>query len=475
MSKRWPGARLLRIWGAMLSIMLLCVPLTTAYAQEEDAEPMRILIDDGTIAQGVCVDAWDLSGLDAAQALELLNDQSAAKLDEAALALLLPEYTIEVPLSDLPVTAMLDTAVDKAMLIGRSGSIEERMAAIQQAKTEGTIIRIPYAYEEEAIQTAVSDIAADIPRETQTGSFTFDPSLPERFIIEEGCRGFTPDEAGMLHNVKAALDSGEIDGVEVPGTPAQDGGIEILAPGTAANTKLVGVGQTKVAGSSGRRTNIAIGADIINGTVVLPGETFSVNDTLGPRNGAAGIWRAAGAVLDGRHVTEYGGGLCQVATTLFNAVARADLRIVEWVHHTIPSTYVTIGCDATVSTGTVDFKFTNDTDWPIYIVYHYDDSTRLLTCEIWGRPLPDGQYIEITGKKVGSKGMPSTIYTEDPELIREGRSGKYSETYKIWYDADGTEISRELMDENLYPALAPIKLVPKPTQTPTPEGEGGGA
>ncbi len=465
MNNRSMGDCLRRGFGVVFALLLLLIPYQAAGAQTAEPEQVLILMDDGTIAQGVDIVSLDVSKLDAAQARQLLMQQSAAMFDQAALVLVLPERAIQVPLSDLSVTAQIEEAVNKAMLVGRSGNIGARIADIDEAGTKGTTVYIPYTYDEETINDTVAAIAADIPQETVAGSLTFDPSLPERFIITEGCRGFAPDEAGLLANVKAALVSGEIGHVDIPGTPAEDNGEEILKQGTVENTVLVGKFTTKVAGSSSRVSNVKIGTEIINGTVLQPGETFSTNDTLGPRNREAGIWKAAGAVLDGRHVTEYGGGLCQVSTTLFNAVARADLRIVEWLHHTIPSSYVTIGCDATVSTGGPDFKFTNNTDWPIYIVYYYDGSTRLLTCEIWGRPLPDGQYIDIVGKKVGSKGMPSVIYTEDPEKIRDGRGGKYSETYKVWYAADGTEISRELIDENLYPALAPIMLKPTPSST----------
>ena len=463
MGKRW-----LRGCCVLLALFFAVHPFQAALAEEKDEAVVRVLIDDGTIAKGVRVAALDVSQKKPAEALQLLQEQNGGTAGDAALILSLPDRAIEVPVSDLGATPQLDKAVGEAMLVGRSGGISDRIWDIKVAKYSGMDIGVCYAYDEEALRAKITSIADAIPRETLEGSFAFDPDSSERFQIVEGYRGFTPDTEGLVAAAEAALTSGELAGVPVPGTPAEDKGEEILKQGTAANTVLVGKFTTTVAGSSGRRANVRTGTEMINGIILQPGEMFSVNDTLGPRNGAAGIWSKAPALLDGKTVMEYGGGLCQVSSTLFNAVARADLQIDEWVHHSIPSSYVTIGCDATVSTGGPDFKFTNNTEWPVYIVYHYDDGTRKLTCEIWGRPLPDGQYIEITGKQVGTRGMPSTRYTDDPEEVVPGRIGRYSETYQIWYSAEGEELRRILIHENYYPARAPVQLKPTPTSAPTP-------
>ena len=84
--------------------------------------------------------------------------------------------------------------------------------------------------------------------------------------------------------------------------------------------------------------------------------------------------------------------------------------------------------------------------------------TRTLTCEVWGRPVDNGQRIEIEGKLTGKTALPAAITTTDPKAVSEGRIGKYSKTYKVWYAADGTEIKRDLIDTNYYPSKAPVVL-----------------
>jgi vancomycin resistance protein YoaR len=465
--KKFVSLRAWRIIGALLALMLFAVPTTALGAQPQEAAAL-ILIDDGVIAPGVTINALDVSGLGAKAAEAIVVAYADEAAEDAVVVLTLPERTIEVPLSAFGAAAQPVQAVERAMRIGRSGSVAARIQERDDAKRQGVSLYIPYTFDEQTLRAALTATANDIPRETSAGSFTFDPSLPERFVIVEGVRGFTPDEQGLYEAVTAAFASGAIHDVVVPGTPAADNGETILKPGTAENTVLVGKFTTKVDGSSGRIANVRTGTEMINGKVVQPGEVFSCNDVLGPRNKAAGIWKMAPALLNGQSVMELGGGICQVSTTLFNAAIRANLEMVEWVHHSIPSSYVTIGCDATISTGGPDFRFKNNTDWPVYIVGYYEEKGRKLTFEIWGQPLPDGMSIEITGRQVGTKGMPAAQYTaKSPEEEFKGRIGRYSETYMIWYDADGKELRRELIKENYYPARAPI-LMPKPASTPTP-------
>ena len=159
------------------------------------------------------------------------------------------------------------------------------------------------------------------PRDSVQGSFTFDPSLPGRFAIVEGKQGFTPDDQGLFNNVKAALTSGNITHVDVPGTVSGQPVDSNTTVDSMSHVKLAAQFSTKVDGTADRVSNVTTGAGMVNGKIIKPGETFSVNDTLGPRTKAAGIWKKAPAIVSGEMEEQYGGGLCQVSSTLFNAVA----------------------------------------------------------------------------------------------------------------------------------------------------------
>ncbi len=115
-----------------------------------------------------------------------------------------------------------------------------------------------------------------------------------------------------------------------------------------------------------RSTNIELGAAAMNGTVLLPGETFSFNGTVGPRTKAKG-YLLAGAYSAGELVESYGGGVCQISSTLYNAVLYANLEIVQRYNHSSVVSYVNAGRDATVSYGGKDFKFKNSRDYAIKV------------------------------------------------------------------------------------------------------------
>ncbi len=475
----------LRIVFGIVAAVLLLMPYTVGQASAQAETAPSIIIDEGTIAQGVKIVSLDVSNLNAAQVQQLFQSETGqAMLNAAKLTLTLPNGTIDVALSELKASAHVDQAIAKAMKIGRTGGISQRMQEIQTAKSGTTVVNIPYTFDEAALNAALTNVANSIPRDTVAGTFVFDAkNIANPFTITDGHIGFTPDTAGLISNAKAALASGAIRGVVIPGTAAADNGAQVLMKGTKENTVKVATFTTSVAGSAGRLQNVNSGATLINGSIVKPGETFSVNDTLGPRDGSHnGLWAKAPTNLAGGHEMQYGGGLCQVSTTLFNAVFRADLEIVEWVHHSIPSAYVQIGCDATVSTGGPDFKFKNNTAWPVYIVMYYNKSTKKLTTDVYGRPLEPGIKIELVGKKTGTKPQPETIESKDLEKLplRDGRPGTYSESYRVWYKqttaTDGkttwTEFKRELLHKNLYPAFATVIAwvdpATKPTPTPTP-------
>lgn len=132
-----------------------------------------------------------------------------------------------------------------------------------------------------------------------------------------------------------------------------------------------------------------------DGMVVWPGETVSFFDTCGPCGAAEGYLIAG--VVGG---SGYGGGICQASTTLYGAVVRAGLTIVERQNHTTPSTYVPIGQDAMVNWGSSDFRFRNDWDFPVKIVV--DNYDRTLNCDIWGIQPDWYDYIDVSSWWTGS-------------------------------------------------------------------------
>lgn len=200
---------------------------------------------------------------------------------------------------------------------------------------------------------------------------------------------------------------------------------------------IIGSFTTKTTSSAVRNNNIKLAAAAINGTVLQPGEEFSFNKTVGQRTEEKG-YGGAPAYNEGEVVTETGGGICQVSSTLYNAVFRSGLTTTYRRSHTFAPTYVTPGMDATVSWPGPDYQFINDSDHAIGILAWYEDQT--VTVQIYGvRILPKGVSWELTSEKVADLPVPAAkIITPDQGSESSGSAGSEWQAYKIIHKADGT-------------------------------------
>ena len=223
--------------------------------------------------------------------------------------------------------------------------------------------------------------------------------------------------------------------------------------GREAFPDLLATYSTSYASSNANRsTNIALAASKINGTVLMPGEEFSFNGTVGKRTASAGF-KTATVYSNGQVTTDYGGGICQVSSTLYNSVLRANLEITNRVNHTFTVGYVPIGLDATVSWGSPDFKFKNNRSYPIKIVA--TTSNKRLTISVFGLKEDVEYEVELVSYKTGT--IPySTVYTTDSSLgkgktkvVQSGSNGATSVAYKI-LKLNGKEVSRTLLSKDRY-------------------------
>ncbi len=216
--------------------------------------------------------------------------------------------------------------------------------------------------------------------------------------------------------------------------------------------KLATYSTSYASSNANRSTNIALAASKINGTVLMPGEEFSFNGTVGKRTAANGF-KTATVYSNGQVTTDYGGGICQVSSTLYNTVLKANLEITNRVNHTFTVGYVPIGLDATVSWGSPDFKFKNNRSYPIKIVA--TTSNKRLTISVYGLKEDVEYEVELVSYKTGT--IPySTVYTTDSSLgkgktkvVQSGSNGATSVAYKI-LKLNGKEVSRTLLSKDRY-------------------------
>ena len=228
---------------------------------------------------------------------------------------------------------------------------------------------------------------------------------------------------------------------------------------TAADLKAVlfrdvlGEAKTHVSGSAGRIGNVKLSAQIINGLVLNSGETFSYNGSVGKRTADRGF-KPAPAYVKGETVDEIGGGICQTSSTLYLACLLSNLEITERYAHRYVPAYIAWGMDATVSWGGPDYKFTNNTLYPVKIVTKYEKG--YLTVQILGTNV-DGTYVKMSNE-VLSKTPWETIYQEDPTMAPGSPdvvkvtpyTGYKVNSYQTIYDKDGKVIDSHFEASSNY-------------------------
>lgn len=211
-----------------------------------------------------------------------------------------------------------------------------------------------------------------------------------------------------------------------------------------------------------RRKNIETACAHINGTVLKPGDVFSYNKIVGPREGENGF-RVAPVIVNGRLEPGMGGGVCQTSTTLYNAVLLSDLKIVERSHHAFPVHYVPPGRDATVAYGDKDFRFQNNTDSPIAIAA--DGTGGRVQMRIFGKRTP-GREVKIERTNISSWG-PSVETIRDSSLplgtrrSAKGDNGHAGHRVTVWRTvlANGRQLRREVVSRDYYQSFPRIVRV----------------
>ena len=202
---------------------------------------------------------------------------------------------------------------------------------------------------------------------------------------------------------------------------------------------VLGTQTTSYAWSSDSRiNNINLAAGKLNGVILMPGDTFSYNETVGQRTAEAGF-RYAKAYSDGEEVEALGGGICQVSSTLYCATMYAQLKTVSRTNHYFKVNYLDYGLDATVSWGQPDFKFRNNRDYPIMIQAYTNPDEQTLTVEIWGT--------DTDGSSIRLRHTSAEVFDEEyPEVL----IGYTIHTYGDVYDIDGNYVDTVFENSGTY-------------------------
>ena len=480
-----------------------------------------INMNNSKIISGVKIEGIEVSGLskdEAKSKLEAIYNE----IKEKEIPIKYNEYESSINPSMIELNYDIDKAVDEAMNIGRNNNIFINNYNILFTLIGKKDINVEMSINEEATRKIIEDTGANLPGVVIESSYYIEG---ENLIITKGKEGIKIDTESLLSKVKERLDNAEIinDYIEIPVTtktpepidvdkihsevykevqdayytkdpfeihPEVEGvdfnvdevkamiaaedkdeytvKLTITKPkvtvndiGTEAFPDKLGTFTTRYdERDRDRTTNLKLACQKLNNQVVLAGATFSYNKTLGERTIAAGYKNAAvyenGQVVDG-----IGGGICQISSTLYNAIVDANLETVERRNHQFVTSYVPAGKDATVVYGMTDFKFKNTRKYPVKIIATAQNG--IATISIYGVKEEVEYDVELQVKQISTIPV-TTVYQEDSSLpagtekVKQvGAKGVKTETYLV-KSLNGKVVSSELVSRDTYNAMQRIVL-----------------
>lgn len=489
-------------------LMVLLILLSTVFA--------LININSTKIMQGVSIQGIDVSNLSKEEAMQKLSYIVGEHLSKQILVKHLDFEGVFLP-EQFEASFDLNSAIESAYSLGRSGNIFENNYAILDAMLGTKNIPIAVTYDDSLLTSIIAEVNTLLPDRMVNPDYYINDN--NCLIITSGKDGSVINEALFKSEILSLLSDLENSEptMEVPVDnvfsqdidmeaiyrniykspvdayyttnpyvvyPSSNGidfaismdeaknliashqeeysiPLKVLYPNVTTNQigddafpdQLSKFSTSFSSSNYSRSTNISLAAQKLNGVVIMPGETFSYNQTVGQRTKAAGF-KEAPAYLNGQVVQEVGGGICQVSSTLYNAVLYSNLEIVERYNHGFKPSYVKPGLDATVSWGGPDFKFKNNRNYPIRI--KTDTSGKVLKIYIYGLKTDNDYTVKLDAQYVSNVPY-KTIYQKDSSLasgeskvIQNGSNGCKTATYKYLYDSNGTLVSSECISRDTY-------------------------
>lgn len=432
----------------------------TSADKKAEESPTGIKHSPNSVPAGVYVNGIDLSHMTYEEAEKTIKNYITEKCS-GVLTLTLGDEKTEIPFSDFDFEADAGNILEDIKTIGASGNLLQKYKALADAKNNKKQYEIKFDYDTDLLRDISAHEAAKYNSEMSNATLVRHSG---EFIITDDVTGIEVDTLETVNAVlKAMEEDTAYDSITVP-ISAKESKPEHTREELEKITDLLGSYSTEYWGSTeGRIANIANGAALIDETVLYPGETFSTLAHVQPFTYENGYYEATG-YSGGKVIPSIGGGICQVSTTLYNAVLRAELEVVERYNHGLTVSYVPLAADATVSEDECDFRFKNNLNDPVYIeAYTYDGS---IYVNIYGKEYrAEGRSIEFDSVTDYSTDPGDDVIIEDPtlpegytEVTQSAHQGYVASLYKYIYN-DGNLVDTQLINTSeYYPAPAYIKV-----------------
>ncbi len=489
----------------VVAIVVISIIFVSAHSGDREIDPSDIFADNVTV-QGVSV-----GGMTASEARVALSPVIKEMMAEAVVQLKVPApdnaadseeddsnetgadeadgtgtSTATQVVEYTATQAGISVDVDSALQLAMQYSVNEAPRSTEDAPLkEFTLL---YTLDEDVLKASLEADAPSWSVPAKDATYVLKTENDEASLTtsaepvkEEGTEGIEVDIAALTTGISETVAAQSFALIEAPLTTTEPDVTAAELP----EIEVIGAYSTTYSSSTDARMyNIWKISSILNGQSIAPGETISVNEVVGPRTEEGG-WALAPGIENGVYTDQAGGGICQVSSTLYIAALKAELDIVDRTHHTIPSTYVPLGLDATISTDWPDLELGNNTEYPILIGINCDVPDRTVEVKLYGYK-PRDYTLRFESVVVATTPAPADEYIANeevapglPVLKMAPHDGYTVDVYKIWYDMDGEEYNRERIYSDTYKPLSAkyeynpttpptVTATPAPTATPTP-------
>lgn len=427
------------LWGASTSV----------FAKEAD---------DATIPANVYIGEVSVGGMTVDEAKEAVTDYVKDTTD-VDVVLKAGEKSVTVKAEELGLGWGNTKVAEEAANIGKSGNLIKRYKDQKDLENENKVYNIVYTVDEEKTRAVLTEKSAELNQKAVNASLKRENGA---FIYEDGKQGIVMNIEGSVQSVVSYFNN-EWDVKEpevelVAEVEEPEGNKESLS----RVKDVLGTYHTDFSSSTAERViNIKNAVSKIDGTVLYPGEEFSVYEAIAPLDAENG-YELAGAYENGTTVQSYGGGVCQVSTTLYNTVLYSELNVTQRSNHSMMVHYVDPSRDAAIAGTYKDLKFQNSTDAPIYIEGYTSGGIVYFT--IYGEETrPSNRKVEYQSETVSQDTPPVQIAAAAAPVgyvavTQKANAGQSAKLWKI-VTVDGVEQEREVVNTSKYASSPKIIAV----------------
>ncbi len=398
---------------------------------------------ENRIIPGVEVDHISLDGLTYEEAREKLMEKLVLP---SSITLAWEDRTFSIPLHSGVSAFQLEEAIESVLGISEIYEAGHYYFNTVRWLPISASLSVPLSVSDTYLLGELEKIKSEIDREPKDARMVIKKGIP--FVLGEE-QGYLLDLDQNKKIVEEHLQSGNF--VDIPLR------VQEKAPGiTEADLPdfgclIVSYATSLNDSSDDRKHNIMLATEAINGRILQPGEVFSFNEEIGSVTAEQG-YREVLVIQNRKFVPGIGGGICQVATTLYQVALRGEMEIVQRSRHSRPVSYVPLGQDATVAHDIIDFKFSNARNYPVIIAGQVDDS---LTLFLYGAEKTPGRTVDIVSEDIEVL-TPRLLEQPDPSLpkgvrrqVQAGEEGYRVNVYRL-VNEEGKKITKELISTDTY-------------------------